>query len=124
MKRGVEDRQIVEAVSRGHCAPGQEDGTSRLFTARSCCMRDGLGTWRYAAVMAHGLSEAEATLGSLPDRGDVLSSTIEEGFDRLDPFAVSMVSPRMADMLEMAAADPSSPAAQGVRVVVEQSFRP
>lgn len=44
------------------------------------------------------------------------------GFDQTSPWATAMISNAMADTLRLAAADPGSPLASGLDVVVEQRF--
>ena len=50
------------------------------------------------------------------------TADFQVGFDKSAAMATAMISDAMADTLTMAAADPASPLAQGLDVVVEQRF--
>lgn len=50
------------------------------------------------------------------------TATFAQGFDRTAALATAMISDAMADTLELAEADPASPLAAGLDVVVEQRF--
>ncbi|MBD8735365.1 hypothetical protein [Sphingomonas sp. CFBP 13706] len=53
---------------------------------------------------------------------DAENAQFDVGFDHTTPLATAMISDAMADTLALAAADPESPLAAGLDVVVEQRF--
>jgi hypothetical protein len=53
---------------------------------------------------------------------DAANADFAVGFDRSTPLAIAMISDAMADSLALAAADPASPLAVGLDIVVEQRF--
>ncbi len=71
-------------------------------------------------------AEPQEVLGRLYCRmgAEMADARIVEGFDPSDPLVEALVSPAMAHLLAMVAADPRSAIAAGIDVNVEQRFSP
>ncbi len=116
----VGDRPDVETSSGGSVAD-ELLARPRLLTAWLDVEKEGGRLFAFCAVVT-------SNPGDLVERlierygSDAENAQFAVGFDHTTPLATAMISDAMADTLALAAADPESPLAAGLDVVVEQRF--
>lgn len=95
---------------------------ARLYTCRAAVRRADSIVGIFAAHVASDPTQAAAAFARRFGVVAVEAARIEEGFDRSDPYASVMISPMIADELDMVAAAPHSSAHRRYEFAVERSF--
>lgn len=94
----------------------------RLYTATLVEDSGSGARYAFAAIMAASEEVARRELGYRLDPVRPSELEVVPGFDISRPVVTALLSEVVADMLSQVAADPGSPLADGLEVVVEQRF--
>jgi len=121
-----EDDRIDETVDRGR--DGEDDASSirlprpRLLSCWIDLERSGERLFAFCAIVTDRPADLVERIVVRYGRDAAEVAEIENGYDHTTPFANAMISDALGDTLALAAAEPESPFAKGLDVVVEQRF--
>jgi len=113
----VVDEGLVDSAPWSSRLPRPE-----LLTCWVDCMDGGSRVFAFCAIVTDRPADLIERIVGRCGASAASKATVAHGFDRTAAMATAMISDAMADTLELAAADPASPLAAGLDVVVEQPF--
>lgn len=123
--RGRDDAAgVTDVPERGHDAGarGVRSPRCNLFTAWVDFDRPDGRLFAFCAVVTDRAADLVDRVVGRYGADAAAQARYATGFNHSEPLATAMVSDAMADTLALAAADPDSPLARGLDVVVEQRF--
>lgn len=97
-------------------------GAPTLFTCTIAASLDETEVQIFCAMIARSEAEVRSRLRQRYGRLFEDEARVKRGFDWSEPLACSLVSDAMANLLKLAAAEPTSSLAQGLDFQVEQRF--
>lgn len=93
---------------------------NRLYSCRTRKSDATGSSWCFDAFLAEDVADARRSLAVRHGRAAAVAAIVREGFDRSDPYVEAMVSPALADAIELAQKDPAGVVASGLDVRVVQ----